>query len=324
MGGWLLRRLGQAALTFAASLLLLFLVMRVVPGDPLARLEGDIPLSAEEETLLRRRFGLDRPMAGQLADWVAGVGRGEFGISIAHYPESVGSLIASRLPPTLLLGGTVLLINFTLGLWLGVLQAKHRGQRIDRWLTGLSLAGYSMPSFWLGLVLISMVSLRWHLLPAAQMTDPLLPADAGVMTRTIDVLRHLILPAVTLSVVTLAGTMRYQRTAMLQVLRLDFIRAARARGLSERRVIWRHAWPNALSPILTLFGLWLPILVTGSVFVEYVFNWPGLGSLTAEAIAARDYPLLMGTAMLASALVIVGTVITDVGYMLIDPRVRYQ
>jgi len=324
VGGWLLRRLGQAALTFAASLLLLFLVMRVVPGDPLARLEGDIPLSAEEETLLRRRFGLDRPMAGQLADWVAGVGRGEFGISIAHYPESVGSLIASRLPPTLLLGGTVLLINFTLGLWLGVLQAKHRGQRIDRWLTGLSLAGYSMPSFWLGLVLISMVSLRWHLLPAAQMTDPLLPADAGVMTRTIDVLRHLILPAVTLSVVTLAGTMRYQRTAMLQVLRLDFIRAARARGLSERRVIWRHAWPNALSPILTLFGLWLPILVTGSVFVEYVFNWPGLGSLTAEAIAARDYPLLMGTAMLASALVIVGTVITDVGYMLIDPRVRYQ
>jgi peptide/nickel transport system permease protein len=322
--GWLLRRLGQAAITFAASLLLLFLVMRVVPGDPLARLEGDIPLSTEEEALLRRRFGLDRPVTGQLVDWIAGVGRGEFGISIAHYPETVGSLIISRLPPTLLLGGTVLVINFTLGLWLGVLQARHRGRWLDRWLTRLSLAGYSMPSFWLGLILVSIVSLRWHLLPAAQMTDPLLPANAGLATRTFDVLRHLILPALTLCVVTLAGTMRYQRTAMLQVLRLDFIRAARARGLSERRVIWRHAWPNALSPILTLFGLWLPILVTGSVFVEYVFNWPGLGSLTAEAIAARDYPLLMGTAMLASALVVVGTVVTDVGYMLIDPRVRYR
>lgn len=319
---WTARRLVQAVLTFAASLLLLFLLMRVAPGDPLARLEGETALAPGEAELLRARYGLDQPVGRQLVRWVSGVARGDLGVSIGHYPESVGSLLMARLPATLLLGGAVLLINFTLGIWLGVLQARHRGKPLDRWLTRLSLAGYSMPSFWLGLVLIALVSLRWQLLPAAQMTDPLLPADADLLTRWADVLRHLVLPAVTLSVVTLAGSMRYQRTAMLGVLRQDFVRAARARGLSERRVIWRHAWPNALFPVLTLAGLWLPILVTGAVFVEYVFNWPGLGSLTAEAIAARDYQLLMGTATLATAMVLLGNLLTDLGYLALDPRIR--
>jgi peptide/nickel transport system permease protein len=208
------------------------------------------------------------------------------------------------------------------GIWLGVLQARRRGSGLDRWLTRLSLAGYAMPSFWLGLILISFVSLRWHWLPAAQMRDPLLPPDAPILVRWLDVLRHLILPVLTLSVVTIAGTMRYQRTAMLQVMRMDYVRAARARGLSERRVIWRHAWRNAVFPVLTLFGLWLPILVTGSVFVESVFNWPGLGGLAAEAIGTRDYPLLMGTALLVSTLVVLGGMVTDLGYLLLDPRVR--
>jgi len=320
--GWLLRRSLQAALTFAASLIVLFLLMRITPGDPLARLEGDVPLSPEERSMLQRRFGLDQPLGTQLRHYLAGIARGDLGVSIGHYPERVGSLLRSRAAPTLLLGGTVLAINFTLGAWLGVLQARHRGRRLDRWLTRLSLAGYSMPSFWLGLILIALVSLRWRLLPAAQMTDPLLPADAGALTRLVDVVRHLILPAATLSLVTIAGTMRYQRTAMLEVLRLDFVRAASARGLSDGQVLRRHAWRNALFPVLTLFGLWLPVLVTGSVFVEYVFNWPGLGSLTADAIAARDYPLLMGTAMLASAVVLFGAWLTDVGYIILDPRVR--
>jgi peptide/nickel transport system permease protein len=319
---WLASRLAQAALTFAASLLLLFVLMRVTPGDPLTRLEGETPLAPEEAALLRERFGLDRPIGAQLASYLTGLARGDLGVSIGHYPESVGRLIRDRLPATLLLGGAVLLINFTVGVWLGVLQATHRGRPLDRWLTRLSLAGYSMPSFWLGLVLISVVSLRWRLLPAAQMQDPLLPADAGGWERLVDLARHMVLPVVTLAVVSLAGTMRHQRSAMLRVLRLDFVRAARARGLGERQVIWRHAWRNAVFPVLTLFGLWLPILVTGSVFVEYVFNWPGLGSLAADAIATRDYPVLMGTAILATGLVVLGGVVTDLGYLLLDPRVR--
>jgi ABC-type dipeptide/oligopeptide/nickel transport system permease component len=319
---WLARRTLQALLTFAVSVLLMFVLMRLTPGDPLARLDGDTQLSAAETASLRSRYGLDQPLSTQLAAFLRGAARGELGVSIGHYPERVTSLIGARLPATILLGGTVLLLNFTVGIWLGVLQARKRGTALDRWLTRLSLAGYAMPSFWLGLVLVSIVSLDWQLLPAAQMRDPLLAPDAGWPARWLDVARHLVLPVLTLAVVTIAGTMRYQRTAMLQALRQDYVRAARARGLTERRVVWAHAWRNAVFPMLTLFGLWLPLLVSGSVFVESVFNWPGLGALTAEAVATRDYPVLMGTAMLTSALVILGGLVADVGYLLLDPRVR--
>jgi peptide/nickel transport system permease protein len=179
-----------------------------------------------------------------------------------------------------------------------------------------------MPSFWLGLVLAWLVGVEWRLLPAAGMQDPLLSSDAGFLSRAGDVLRHLVLPVLTLSVVSIAATMRYQRAAMLEVLRLPYIVTARAKGLPERMVTWRHAWRNALFPIMTLFGLWLPILVTGSVFVEAVFAWPGLGSLAAGAVGSRDYPLLMGASLLVAALVVTGGFLTDVAYALLDPRVR--
>lgn len=316
------RRVLQALLTFAVSVLLLFILMRLTPGDPLARLDSGLPLAPEEAAALQARYGLDQPIGRQLVRFLRDAARGDLGASIGHYPERVTSLIAARLPATVLLGGTVLLLNFTLGTWLGVLQARRRGSALDRWLTRLSLAGYSMPSFWLGLVLIAVVSLHFQLLPAAQMRDPLLAPDAPRLTRWLDVARHLVLPALTLSVVTIAGTMRYQRAAMLQVLRQDYVRAARARGLSERRVVWGHAWRNAVFPMITLLGLWLPMLATGSVFVEAVFNWPGLGALTAEAVATRDYPVLMGTAMLTAGLVVLGGLAADLGYWALDPRVR--
>lgn len=321
--GWLVRRAVQGAATFLVVTVLLFVLMRVTPGDPLARFVEDRFTSPAEMARLRARFGLDQPIPSQFAAFVRGIATGDLGTSIAHYPESVSSLIRRRLPASLLLGGVVLLVNFTVGIWLGVIQAVHRGAALDRWLTRFSLAGYSMPSFWLGLVLVAFLSLRWGFFPATQMTDPLLPRDAGVGTRAWDIARHLLLPALTLSLVSIAAAMRYQRTAMLEVLRREFVAAARARGLSERTVIWRHAWRNALFPVLTLFGLWLPILVTGSVYVESVFNWPGLGSLAAEAISSRDYPLLMGTALLASALVITANLLSDLGYHVLDPRVRH-
>jgi len=137
-----------------------------------------------------------------------------------------------------------------------------------------------------------------------------------------DVLRHLVLPAVTLSIVSIAGTMRYQRTAMLEVLRFPYITTARAKGLAERQVVWRHAWRNALGPVLTLFGLWLPLLVSGSVFVEAVFAWPGLGSLAAAAVGNRDYPLLMGAAVLVSTMVVLGSLLSDLAHAVLDPRIR--
>lgn len=321
MSRWLLRRSLQAVLTFAVALALLFLLMRAAPGDPLFRLSADRPISRQEVEVLRARYGLDQPVGTQLVAFVGGLARGDLGISIEH-GRPVTALLAERLPATVLLGGSVLLFNFTVGLWLGVRQAVRHGQREDRWLTTLSLTGYAMPSFWLGLVLAWLVGVEWRLLPAAGMQDPLLDPDANILVKAGDILRHLVLPVLTLSIVSIAATMRYQRAAMLEVLRLPYVVTARAKGLTEREVTWRHAWRSALFPIITLFGLWLPILVSGSVFVESVFAWPGLGSLAAAAVGSRDYPLLMGASVLVAALVVAGGFLTDVAYALLDPRVR--
>lgn len=321
MSGWLLRRSLQAVVTFAVALALLFFLMRAAPGDPLFRLSADRPISPQAIEVLRARYGLDRPVVQQLGAFVSGLLRGDLGVSIEH-GRPVTALLAERLPATLLLGGSVLLLNFTLGLWLGVRQAVRHGQRLDRWLTTVSLTGYAMPSFWLGLVLAWLVGVEWRLLPAAGMQDPLMDADAGWLAHSGDILRHLILPAATMSIVSIAATMRYQRAAMLEVLRLPYMMTARSKGLAERIVTWRHGWRNALFPVITLFGLWLPILVSGSVFVEAVFAWPGLGSLAANAVGSRDYPLLMGASLLVAALVVVAGFLTDVAYALLDPRVR--
>lgn len=321
MSGWLLRRSLQAVLTFAVALALLFLLMRAAPGDPLFRLSSDRPISRQEIEVLRARYGLDQPVGTQLVAFVGGLARGDLGVSIEH-GRPVTSLLAERLPATVLLGGSVLLLNFTVGLWLGVRQAVRHGQREDRWLTTLSLTGYAMPSFWLGLVLAWLVGVEWRLLPAAGMENPLLDPDASFLVRAGDILRHLVLPVLTLSIVSIAATMRYQRAAMLEVLHLPYVLTARAKGLTDREVTWRHAWRTALFPIVTLFGLWLPILVSGSVFVESVFAWPGLGSLAAAAVGSRDYPLLMGASVLVAALVVVGGFLTDVAYAVLDPRVR--
>jgi peptide/nickel transport system permease protein len=322
VSSWLLRRGFQAVATFGVALVLLFVLMRAAPGDPLSRLGENRPLSQAEIEVLRARYGLDQPVGTQFSSFLSGLVRGDLGVSI-EYGRPVTALLAERLPATVLLGGTVLLLNFTVGLWLGVRQAVRYGGTEDHWLTALSLTGYAMPSFWLGLVLAWLVGVEWRLLPAAGMQDPLLSTDARWVARTGDVLAHLVLPVLTLSIVSIAATMRHQRTAMLEVLRLPYIVTARAKGLPERDVTWRHAWRNALFPVITLFGLWLPILVSGSVFVEAVFAWPGLGSLAAGAVGNRDYPLLMGASLLVAGLVVVSGFLTDIAYAMLDPRVRF-
>lgn len=321
MGRWLARRVVQALVTFVLALTVLFVLMRLAPGDPIQRLEGDRPMSPQEIARLRERFGVDQPIWRQYRTFLGGVARGDLGTSI-EYNRPVTAMLLERLPATALLGATVILVNFTLGIWLGVRQARRRGSREDRLLTTASLAGHATPSFWLGLVLAWLVGVRLRWLPSAGLSDPLLGPDAPLAARVTDVAAHLVLPAVTLILVTLAGTMRFQRGAMLEVLRLPYIVTARAKGVAERGVTWRHAWRNALFPMVTLFGLWLPLLVTGSVFVEAVFAWPGLGSLAASAAGNRDYPLLMGVAILAGALLVGSSVATDLAYAALDPRVR--
>lgn len=318
MRRWLVRRTLQAALTLLVALVLLFLLTHILPGDPLSR-QADRPLTAAQIAGLRARYGLDQPLLHQLGAFFGGLVRGDLGTSI-EYARPVTTLLAERLPATLLLGGTVLLLNFTVGIWLGVRQALHKDGAVDRWLTTLSLAGYATPSFWLGMVLAGLVGVRWHLLPPGGMRDPLV--EGGFARVAVDVLRHLALPALTLSIVSIAATMRYQRSAMIETLRLPYIVTARAKGLPEGEVVWRHAWRNALSPVLTLLALWLPILVSGSVFVEAVFAWPGLGSLAAAAVGNRDYPLLMGASVLVATIVVAASLLGDIAYALLDPRVR--
>ncbi len=302
----------------AGALVVFFLLTRLAPGDPLAGLTEERTLSAEAVARLRARYAPDVPLPAQLASWASGVARGDFGTSI-QYQRPVRDLVLERLPATLLLGGAVLLVNFTLGVWLGALQALRHGRPADHLLGIASLVAYSTPVFWLGLLLAGWfgITLRW--LPVAGMTDPL--RAAGGWAAATDLLRHLVLPAATLSLVTVGATMRYQRAAMLEALREPFVLAARARGLDERRVR-RHAWRNALSPVVTLLGLWLPLLVVGAVFVERVFAWPGLGGLAADAAAARDYPLLMGSTTLATATVVAGGVLADLLHRWLDPRLR--
>jgi peptide/nickel transport system permease protein len=319
---WLARRALQAAITAVIALTLLFFVIRSLPGDPLAVLSEDRPLTNAQVQDLRRRYQLDQPLGTQFVVFMSGAIRGDFGTSI-QYGRPVRQLVLERLPRTLLLGAAVLLINFTLGLWLGVQQALHRGRPLDRLLTTLSLTGYAMPAFWLGLMLVLVFAVRLHWLPAAGSQNPGL-TGGGVMAVALDRLRHLLLPAVTLAAVSIASSMRYQRAAMMEALRQPYVAAASARGLTRHRVVWGHAWRSALPSVLTLFGLWLPILVVGAVFVEQVFAWQGLGSLTAGAAAARDYPLLTGAAVLATAAVVTGSFLSDVLHALLDPRVRSE
>lgn len=303
------------------ALTLIFLLTRLAPGDPVTQLQAERPLTPQEIASLRAVYGLDRPLVIQFGNFLGGLLRGDLGTSIDH-GRPVAALLRERLPATLLLGLAVLTLNFTIGIWLGVRQAVRRGSRTDRWLTMLSLAGYATPSFWLGLMLAWLFGVKWRVLPPAGMVNPLLDADAGLLVRSADIFRHLILPTLTLSVVTIAGTMKYQRTAMLEVLRLPYIVTARAKGLPEAQVTWRHAWRTALSPVITLFGLWLPILVTGSVFVESVFAWPGLGSLATVAVGSRDYPVIMGVSVLVAGMVVLASLLTDLAHAAVDPRIR--
>ena len=299
VGRWFLRRAAQAAATFVLAVTLLFFLMRLAPGDPLWRVQEGEPLTPEARAVLERMYGIDRPLPEQFVTFLKGVARGDLGSSI-EYGRPVTSLLASRLPATLLLGGTVLLLNFTLGLWLGVRQAVRRGKAGGPGLLTAVARGLRDAVLLAGPGAGLAVRDRVATSPVGRARGSAARSRRRAAERGADVLAHLVLPASRSRVVTIAATMRYQRAAMLEVLRLPYIVTARAKGLPESRVTWRHAWRNALFPVITLFGLWLPILVTGSVFVEEVFAWPGLGSLARPPRPRRDYPLLMGTSLLVA------------------------
>lgn len=319
--------LALAVRRLAASLLLIYLVLTVTfflihlaPGDPALLLIGE-RISAETADNLREVYGLDRPLPLQYLTWLrAVVLQFDWGVSIT-FGRPVVSLLAEALFPTLVLGSTAMAIQYGIGVPLGVVAARRRGTFVDGAIRTVSLALYSMPLFWMGLMAILLFSHGVDLFPAGHMRS-VGAAEMEPGARALDMLRHLALPALTLGLTMSGATVRFVRNRMIEVLEQDYIRSARAKGLSERRVIWIHAMRNVLVPVIQLFGLSLPFLLNGSLVLEVVFSWPGLGRTTYQAIMARDYPVILAATAFTAVVVILGNLLADILHAVIDPRSR--
>jgi peptide/nickel transport system permease protein len=316
---WLLRRAVAAFAVVVLTVTLVFAAIHAAPGAPFLP-TGDRPLDPAREAALRRRFGLDQPLVVQYGRYLAALVHGDLGESFSQQ-RPVRAALAAAIPNTLLLAAAALALDFLLGLALGTIQAARVGGRTDTVLTAATLLVYSLPTFWLGLMLLLVFGeqLRWF--PVGGVVDPVLHDTLSLPGRLFDRLHHLALPALTLGLVGAAGTARFQRAAILDHLGQEFVRTARAKGLGEGRVL-AHALRNALLPWATLLGLALPFLLTGSVVVETVFAWPGMGKLAADAIAARDYPVVTAVALVTTLLVVAGSLLADLLYAALDPRIR--
>lgn len=269
----------------------------------------------------RASYGLDRPLPEQYARWVANTARGDLGWSFS-LNRPVSHALREALPNTLLLMGTALVLSFTLGVLIGITQAMRRGTSIDRGLGAATLLFYSVPDFWLAVMAMLAFSYWIPIFPVTGMVDAVMHDYLSASGRVFDILRHLALPALTLTVLSTASIARYQRSAMLDVIGEDYIRTARAKGVGDRRVLWHHALRNALIPVITLLGLAVPALLAGAVFVEKVFAWPGMGLVTVNAISTRDYPLVLAAVLVSGMMVAAGSLAADLLYAAADPRLR--
>jgi peptide/nickel transport system permease protein len=318
--GFLLRRLAASLLLLLLTLTVVFFLLHLAPGDPLGLVESS-PLTAQQRAEQRRIYGLDRPLPAQYAAWLSAVAlRFDWGTSLA-FQRPVAGLVAEALPATLLLAAAALAVEYGLGLALGVAAARRPGSALDHLIRILSLLFTSQPVFWLGLMAMLLFSLTWPVLPAGHLRS-VGAEDLGAGGRLLDLLRHLALPALVLGVHGSGSIARVVRGSLLETLGREAITAARARGLSERRVLWVHALRNAMVPLIQLFAFSATALLSGSFVVEVVFSWPGLGGITFGAISARDYPVVLATTALAAAVVIASNFAADVAHALADPRVR--
>ena len=310
---------GGAAVSLVMVIMLGFFAFRILPGDPVRSLADGRQVTAEQMDILRRQYGLDQPMLVQFWRYLTDLFQGKLGESYT-YNRPVMELILDRIGPTLLLTGTAALLSVVLGLWLGQRAAWRRGSAFDRAQTGIALVFWSVPTFWLGLLLLLIFGggLRWF--PTGGMIT------AGSVETGLplawDVARHLVLPVLTLVAVVYAQYLMVMRASLLEEMTSAYLVTARAKGLREDDVRRKHAVPNALLPTVTLIFLTLGGLVGGAVTVETVFSWPGLGYLTFQALSAPDYPLLQGTFVVFSAIVVVMNFFADVMYRVLDPRLR--
>ncbi len=335
MLSFIARRLGLLIPTFFGVTLLTFALIRLIPGDPVEVMMGERRVDPQMHAQAMERLGLNKPLYAQYFDYIGQLAQGNLGESLRSR-ESVWKEFLTLFPATVELALAALLFAGTLGVIAGVIAALKRGSLFDHGVMGISLTGYSMPIFWWGLLLIMFFSVNLGWTPVSgridllydippvtgfMLIDTLLTDEPGAFT---DALRHLILPAIVLGTIPLAVIARMTRSAMLEVLREDYIRTARAKGLSPARVVFVHGLRNALIPVLTVFGLQVGALLAGAVLTETIFSWPGIGKWLIEAIGARDYPVVQNGILLIACLVILVNFIVDILYGLANPRIRHQ
>ena len=319
MTGFLMRRIAAAATLIWVVVTLTFAAIHAAPGDPTERMV-DTRVSRSQYEHVRTLYGLDEPLMTQYLRWLRALAiEADWGVSF-QYQQPVLDVLRDRFGPTLLLGATALFLGFAIGIVLGAIAAVRRNSLFDRGLRIVTLTAYALPSFWLGsmAILVFATQLRW--IPASGMTSPF-ASQWSAGTRVVDVVRHLVMPSLVLALPLVAQISRIVRNGLLDELGKDYVTAARARGLSEPRILG-HALRGACTPLIQLAGLWLPVLIGGAVTIEYVFAWPGMGTAIASAIEARDYPLVIGTTILSSTTVILGTLLADIAHASLDPRVR--
>lgn len=320
MAGYILRRLLQAVPLVLAILILTFVLIHLAPGDPIYALAGQSG-DAGYYAQMRAKFGLDRPLVEQLAIYLLNALHGDFGYSYTH-SQPVFVVIADRIPATLLLMLPALVLSSVVGVWLGAQAAANQDRPTDHAIVTGTLFGAAVPPFWLGQMLVILFAANLGLFPVQGMSTA-----RGTLTglaAVVDVMYHLVLPVVTLATLQLTLVTRLTRSSLREALSEDYVRTGRAKGLSGLQVLVRHALPNALLPVVTLVGTQFGTLLTGAVLTEIIFAWPGLGRLLYDATLARDYPLLMGIFLIASASVIVANLVVDVLYGWLDPRVRLR
>lgn len=317
---FVLRRLFHALPLLICVIVFNFFLIHLAPGDPIQALVGEFPAPEAYIAEMRKVFGLDQPIYIQLLLYIKNILAGDLGFSF-YYRQPVLSVILDRVPATLQLMVPALLFSAAIGILLGVLSARKPYSLADNTISVFSLLGYCVPAFWLGQMLMAAFAVELGWLPSQGMTT--VGADLEGASLIADRAAHLVLPFAALAVRHLAVNARMMRSSMMEVAYEDFVTVARAKGLDEKAVIARHMVPNALMPVVTIIGVDVGFLFTGSVLVETVFGWPGIGRLMYESIVKRDYPVLMGNFLITTALVVVINLIVDLIYVWLDPRVKY-
>jgi peptide/nickel transport system permease protein len=311
------RRLLVGAGMLLALSMLIFILLRLTPGDPIdAYIDPNIPMSPQQLAQLRSQLGLDKPLPVQYLAWLQQAISGNLGYSIKRQDQPVLGLVLSRIGPTILLMGSALLIAIVTGIVTGVISAVRRNTSVDLAFSVFALVGISSPAFLSALIGLYIFAVRLKLAPSGGMLTPGTAFSIG------DLLHHLILPAALLSIAQAALIMRYMRSSLLEVLNQDYVRTARAKGVKEFWVIAKHALRNALLPVVTVIGSTIGLAIGGAIFIESVFNWPGMGLLLVNAVETRDYPVIMGATLIIGACVIVVNLLTDITYAVIDPRIK--